>query len=255
MKVAIRAALGIAILLLIAQAAQAQDVVRLKSGKILSGTIMRDEDMTDGFRMRLWETAGVIHVRWNQVPEMEKLRLLGLSNVPTTEVLGEMIDGVYLMTEIREVIGEIVEETETTISVKTADSPTPVLVPKSAIIRREDKKIREAEAYTPLEMIARREAEIDPTDTDAVIELAEFARGVRLYRQAKMFYEQAKELDPLSADEIDVIIEELDVLIHEQDAGKKLEDVKRLVEETKFEEALEAADDFFSEFSDTKAAE
>src|SRR5258705_11923602 len=49
-------------------AAEAQDIVRLKNGKILSGVIAFEGDSKAGFVLRRWDTGGGVLGRGNQSP-------------------------------------------------------------------------------------------------------------------------------------------------------------------------------------------
>ena len=53
----------------------------------------------------------------------------------------------------REVIGVFIKEDPKTVEVKTARSATPVMIPKTAILMRDERKIRESEAFSADEMI------------------------------------------------------------------------------------------------------
>src|SRR6185436_509996 len=113
------------------------DVVRLRSGKVLSGSIHLDESTKDGFALRSWDTGGTVFVRWDQLTAAEIDRVLNRSALPPRPSV-ESISGVRIHTNARTVVGLLVREDPDRLSIKTADSRTPVVVPKSAIIGRED---------------------------------------------------------------------------------------------------------------------
>ena len=60
------------LLALPASAGSEQDVVKLKSGRVLSGLVVLDDTNKDGFSVQRWDTGGTVFVRWTQITEMER---------------------------------------------------------------------------------------------------------------------------------------------------------------------------------------
>ncbi len=242
---------GLAVSLAIAAmaaAADAQDVVRLRSGKLLSGAVVVDEANKDGFSVTLWDTGGTVFVKWTQVPETEQRRLLNKRASAATAAVGDILDGVRVITSNREVVGVLVSETDQMINIKTAGAASATAIPKGAVLKREDLKIQEIEAYSPDEMLARREAAgLKPLD------LGHFAKALKLFARAKDYYTRAAE-DPALKDEASKLAAECDAFIREADAEKALNAIRKLQEETKYPEAIEAANKFLAEFADTEIA-
>ncbi len=233
-------------------AAQAQDLVRLKSGKYLCGTVTVDETR-DGCTVSMWDTGGVVFVKWTQIPDSEKTRLLskGAASAPAASI-GDVLDGLRVITANREVVGVLITENDQTVSIKTASSAQPTVVPKGAILARETMKIQETEAYSPEEMVAKRAAgDLSPAKC---FEVGDFARALKLYAKAKEFYLKAAEADATRKDEATKLCAQVDLLIREADAEKALAAIRKLQEETKYVEAIEAANKFFGDFADTELA-
>lgn len=241
----------------------AEDVVKLRNGRHITGTVVIDESDPNGFRIILRDTGGTVYIRKDQVPEQEWYRL----RVRPQEVQGEQLEGIRILTTSdREHVGILVnaqgaplpfptdkEQFETTIRVKTKDSPSPVSIPKVVVKIFEPVKLRESEAYTPSEMVDRRLKAADPAGAAKLLEIAEFAKSLKLYDRAKEIYLQAAAADPARKAEIDEKIAELDGLVREAQAETKLAEITKLAEGGKFDEAVAAAEEFLKEFAETKA--
>ncbi len=233
-----------------ASTADAQDVVRLRSGKHLCGSILIDEGGKDGFLITLWDTGGTVFVKWSQVPEGELRRLQNKSAAAPTAAVGDIIDGIRVITSSREVVGVLVSESDQTLSIKTAANTSPTTVPKSAILKREDLKIQEGEAYSADEMIAKRST----PDMNAAkcLEVGAFARALKQFAKARDLFAKAAELEPARKAEADALIAALDTLVKEAEAEKALAAVRKLQEETKYVEAIEAAQKFLDSYGATE---
>ena len=247
--------IGLLILVLYADSLSAQEVVRLKSGRTISGRIEPEQDRSEGFRIRLWETRGVVFVSWTQVPPAEKNRLLHRESKVDSQTLGNLLDGVRILTKTREIIGLLAGEDAQSVKVKTADRRSPAAIPRVAILERTAAKVRESDVWSALERVQRRAEDVDEGDAGAWMEVAIFAEGVGEYWIAKEYYEKAKEADPARAEEIGGEIERITLQIREADAKKALAAVRELADAVKFEEALTALDEFLREYSDTDTAE
>jgi tetratricopeptide (TPR) repeat protein len=236
-----------------AAAAAAQDTVRLKNGKHLTGTVTLNDSDKEGFQLTRWDSGGTIYVKWTQVPEGEKLRLLNKGmETAVAPTVGDILDGVRIVTASREVVGVITSEDAQQIFVKTAGSASPVPVPKGAILKRDGLKINEIDAYSPDEMVAKRETAAGEGDMGKLLEVGRFAQALKMYAKAKELYEKAAALDESKKSEVEPLIAAVVVLIREDDAQKALAGVKKLAEDTKYPEAIEAADKFLTDFADTE---
>lgn len=252
----------IAAILLLSSSAFAQDVVKLRNGKHLSGTAQIDESDPNGFKLVRWDTGGALYILWSQVSPFEKARLL---HKPSDAGLGgEVMDGVRIVTPNREVIGLLVgsggtpiaapatkEGLEATVRVKTRDSASAVVIPRTAIDLYETMKIRESEAYGPPEMVDRRLKTVDSKDAARLMETAQFARALKLFDRAKEIYLMVVAADASRKEEVDALVAQIDGLMKEQAAETKLAEIKKLAEGGKFDEALEAAEKFVTEFGET----
>lgn len=245
---------GILAVLLLASPALAgsdQDTVRLKNGRILTGTVLLDETNKEGFSVQRWDTGGVVFVRWTQITDLEKNRLA--NRLPEAKPLGVMLDGVRAMTAGRDVVGILVKEDASGLHIKTKDAKAPVQIPKSALLKpAESVKIAEADAYSSDEMVDSRLSKANEKDYAAMLELGRFAASVRLYDRAKDFYTKAASADASKKDEIEAVIAQNDTLIKEGKAAALVAQVKEFVETIEFAKALEAVKKLNTDFGDTE---
>lgn len=244
----------------------AQDVVQLRNGKKVSGTIVIDDQKSsEGFWLKSMETGGTFFIKWSQVPSREKSRIL---DKPAT-TNAEIMDGIRIVTSSsRLVIGVLVDSTgaliepvpdsvselNDTIQVKTRTSNRPVLVPRTAVESYERLRIRESDAFSKAEMVARREAKLDPNDVAAIFNLGEYALLLELYPKAKSLWQSALQLDPSRKLEIENRIAKVDKYILETEAQVALADLLKLAQKGKFDEAISAADLFRENYGDTDLA-
>jgi tetratricopeptide (TPR) repeat protein len=249
-----RTALSIALVFALSAAAAAQDIVRLRNGRFVSGTFSVTDSDKDGFKVQLWDSGATVFIRWNQIPDAERLRLLNRSaesGGPTVE----MIDGVQALTENREVIGVLVKEDANQLLIKTRDSKSPTPVPKSALLKpQESRKIRESDAYSPEEMVDIRAAKAGDGDYAALLSVGRFAAALKLYERAKDFYKKAFEADASKKDEIEPIIAQNEILIKEGKASAMLAEVKDLMENTEYAKAIDLAKKLLADYADTETA-
>src|SRR6059036_3860536 len=90
---------SLALVAAMAASAAAQDVVRLKNGRTLSGTIVLDGDLKVGFTLKRWDTDGAVFIRWNQIPDAEAFRLRTRISGGSEEAGGpELIDAIRIVT-------------------------------------------------------------------------------------------------------------------------------------------------------------
>ncbi|HLF92805.1 MAG TPA: hypothetical protein VJB14_05045 [Planctomycetota bacterium] len=246
-----RATMALSLVFALSAVAAAQDVVRLKNGRMVAGSLAIEESDKEGFKLQRWDTGATLYVRWAQITDTERLRLL--NRAPEAGPVVETIDGVQALTQTRVVIGILVREDANQILIKTRESKTPVPVPKTALLRpHEKRKIKESEAYSPDEMIDMRAAKA--ADYPSILLVGRFAAGLKLYERAKEFYTKALAADPAKKDEIDPILAENEILIKEGKASALVAEVKALVENTEYAKAIETAKKLLAEYSETETA-
>jgi tetratricopeptide (TPR) repeat protein len=251
-----RALLSIALAAGMASAVFAQDIVKLRNGKTVAGKVVVTDSDKEGFTIERWDSGGSLYIKWTQIPEDEKLRLLNKTNeaaVPSS--VGDTLDGIRIITASREIIGVVKSEDAQQVLVKTASSPTPVPVPKAAILKRDDLKINETEAYSAEEMLAKRAEGVSDSDFPKLVEVGKFAQALKLLQQAKDYYTKAAAIDEAKKSEVEPLLTAVTTLIREAEAQAALAAVKKLADDTLYEKAIEAAKKFLDTYGDTKTGQ
>jgi len=253
-----RAAAAVAAGLLALAASPEEDAVRLKNGRVLAGRMIIEDGDKDGFKVRSWDSDATVYVKWTQIPEAERNRLLGrspdVSAAPASLI--PMIDGIFVVTTNREVAGVLVREEPSQYLIKTKDSKSPIVVPKNASVLRKEHpfKIKESDAYSPEEMVEAREKRAPESDYAAVLEVAKFAAGLRLFERAKGIYQKAAAAPNAKKEEITEILAKNEVLIKEEKAGNLLFEVGQLRKAIEFAKAVEVARKLLAEYGETDVA-
>lgn len=234
-------------LVLIAAPALAQDVVRLKNGRLLAGEITMSDADPDAFTLKLWETGGEVRIRWDQLGDDEERRLKNEEEVPSVE----MIPALVVTTENGDYYRGVVDREEKGIlylKERGKTSPTPIIASK--IVTREEKPLPETDLYTPAEILGRRAAGADPTDPDAVIALAQYAVTWKLWAEAADYYFKAADaLEKRSA--ADPRVAEWRAATEEMNARVKLAEINDYVDQTDFDNALTLAQELIERYAAT----
>lgn len=238
--------------LVAASAGPGEEGVRLRSGKIIPGTVHLDESNKDGFVIRPWDTGGAVFIRWSQLTAAEIDRVL---NKPAPRPTTDLIEGIRVHTHSRTVIGVLLRDDPDRVAIKTGDSRTAVVVPKSAIVTREDRvAIPESDAYAPQERIERRVARLDPKDVQGAIDLAGLAVRWGLFEKAKELYRRAAAADASRSDEVDSLIGASDALERERQAADMLGEIGRLARKAEYAKAVALARSLLADRADTEVA-
>jgi tetratricopeptide (TPR) repeat protein/ribosomal protein S27AE len=231
----------------------AEDGVRLRNGKYVSGTVSLKEEDKEGFEIQKWDGSGAIYVLWSQIPEAEKARLLGKpAGAASTAAAANLLDGIRVITSNREVVGLLVKEEAGQVLIKVKDQKLPIPIPAAAILRKDNVRLPETEVYSFEEMLDNRAQKADLTSADALLELADFAAAVKLYERAEEFLVKAAAADPARKDYWDKRIAANKILVKEGKAAAAILAIRKLCEEMEFAKALEEAKKFQAEFADTE---
>ncbi|OHB72493.1 MAG: hypothetical protein A2W23_07200 [Planctomycetes bacterium RBG_16_43_13] len=225
------------------------ETIRLKSGKYITGKVIQDKDDKDGFWLEKLD-GGTVYIRWSQLDEVERDRLKNTSQDTATgqENKGQLIDGIRIITSYRTVEGILVSEKDDVMNIKTSRGIE--IVPINAIIKKELAKLRPEDVYSPKELVERMAATCKANDSECLIKVAEYARSLKLYDEAKNYITKAKAL--LTANNPDS--EKLQKKIMELDATIILDEINRLKENADYEKAIDMADKLLAEYPDTAIA-
>lgn len=211
-KHASKHAFGAAALLLLASVAGAQDsdpeaapvpntMLRLKSGEIAFGEILAHDPA--GIRFRMLETGGEIPIPWNVLDPNEADEMRLRYGYVETEAEELMIDADRIeLANGQELIGRIMNRTETHMWVKRAEGtvPIPKTQVRGAITRVQAPAL---DVFTREELYQEKAAELQGRlgaegrpGAQAHFELAQYAERLFDYAHALEHFQQAAERDP-----------------------------------------------------------
>lgn len=244
----------IIVLLLVISSIATPETIRLKSGKYITGKIFIDESDNEGFKIQPWDLTGVLYIRWAQLTELEKARIQNILNPSSKEAPKEQyIDGVLIVTRARTLEGIIIKEDKNDLILKTVTGEHKI--PINGILSRTPIKLRPNELYNPQELLEIRARQLNENNPDKLIELANYAKSLRLYREAKDYLSKAKtKIPPAREGEVSEMIAKLDKEIMEMDATALLEEVNKLLKSNEFDEAYELAEKLLKDFPDSEVA-
>lgn len=185
------------------QEAQASDpiLLRLRSGDIAFGQILGHDP--DGLRFRMLETGGELPIPWGTLDPLEADEMrtrYGYVEAATEELLTDA-DRIELVSG-KELIGRIVERTDTHLWVKRAEGTVPI--PKSQVRGAITATRAPAlDLFTREELYQEKAFELQGrlgasgrTGAQAHDELARYAERLFAYAHALEHYKKALELDP-----------------------------------------------------------
>ncbi len=246
-----RSLLALGLVFALAAPASAQEVVRLRNGRTLCGTLVFEGDAKSGFTLKRWDTGGSVFILWSQLPDSEASRIRNRGAGASDAGGGDLIDAVRILTSNRELVGIVTATEADTVTLKTRDGVQKV--PKGSILEQSAVKARETDLYTTDEMIARRAKDVPATDYAKLVEVGNYAAGLRAYSTAKEWYKKAEAVaDAAKKGEIGFLLENLEFKIREESAEKALAGVWRLASELKYDEALAEANKFLADYAETE---
>jgi hypothetical protein len=176
------------------------DVLRLENGRTMHGTVDRGYVDEEALRVHLFSTGGTIRVRWDHlIPEdREKWQVdLGLKESEEARELKVDAHKILFVVNAETIHGLVLNPaaldggptTDVRIQVKGRE----LKYPRGQIARVEPARVDLALIYTPRQAYETKRDEIAPNNGPSHFDLAEYARLVGAYDEAKEHYEKARE--------------------------------------------------------------
>jgi hypothetical protein len=231
----------------VASSAFAQDAVRLKNGRLLAGEVALKADDPEGFTVALWETGGVVRVRWDQISAEERRRLTKTEAAPPVPLVQTTI----VVTRNNEYFrGILTKEDARSLWVKERGKAAPTQIALSRIAKRETAQLPESDVYTPLEIFEMRERQADPKNAEQQRALAAYAQTWKLHEQAAACFGRAADLWAAARAD-DPRVAELRGAAAEMNARRLLEQIEERSEKRDFDKAIEAAKELQEKYGAT----
>jgi hypothetical protein len=231
---------------LLAAPAQAE-IIELADGRTLQGEIVSGQTTDDGLAVRIFETGGVVVVKWEHVlaERAKELRVEYGIDIPEDEsvtVTGHVVT-LTNGTQVRGVAEnarQFEAGEEGTLRVKTPNGLQ--TYERSAVGRVVAVEIEALEAYTKEELYARELADNPPESPAAHFALGDFCQRIGDYAHAKEHYEEAaKDADFVSTNDgksLEQRIRRADVLIRAAGAQELVAAINRAKYAKKWNDAL-----------------
>jgi hypothetical protein len=219
------------------------ETLRLENGRVMQGTVDRGFVDEQYLRIQLFSTGGVVRVRWEHViPEDRDRWQVDLGLKETQEAQELKVDGQKVrFVNNSVVLGKILNpeamaagpNAEVRILVKGKEQ----VFPRGQIASAEETRLDLGLVYTPRQAYEIKRDEISPNNGQSHFDLAEYARAVEAYEEAKEHYQKAKEDTDFARTPQGKMIESklatLDVLIRNGALQEDLRKVRVMLDEAK----------------------
>lgn len=262
MKTTLRA-LGLVLAASFATSASA-DIIELADGRTLQGEIVSGQTTDDGLAVRLFETGGVVMLKWDHVlPERRKeLRVEYGIDLPEDEgvfVPGHMIT----LSNGTQIVGVALNYTDFqagatgTLRVKTTTGEQ--TYDRAAVGRVVPMEIEAQQAYTTPELYQMKLEESPPDSAAAHFAMGDFCSRIGDHEHAKEHYLEAqKDADFVATNDgksLDARIRREDILIRAKGAQELAKSITRAMYGSRFNEALEMLKQLDAEYEDPQIRE
>ena len=220
-------------------AQQSDEVVRLRDGRVLIGTI--ENQNLDGFDFVAATDGGSLNLVWTDLFPGESERLHEVFGYVNETVMPMVTAQRILLNNGRELIGRVVSETNLLIELRVKDTRT-TFAKQLLAAPVEDIEIEAAIVLTAEQFYAERAVQIDASDGMKNYDFAKELEMMFAFEQAKAHFLIASEVAMLADDapllsRIDGALAQLEQMIANKEEATALEQIKRLMHRQRFTEA------------------
>ena len=239
-------------------AQQSDEVVRLRDGRVLIGTI--ENQNLDGFDFVAATDGGRLNLVWTDLFPGESGRLHEVFGYATETVMPMVTAQRVLLNNGRELIGRIVSETNSLIELRVKDIRT-TFSKQLLAAPIEDIEVEASSVLTPEQFYAERAVQIDASDGMKNYDFAKELEVMFAFEQAKVHFLIAREI-AMSVDDasllrridepllsrIDGALAQLEQMIANKEEATALEHVKQLMHRKRFTAAKLELDKYNIDF-------
>ena len=231
------------------------DVIRLENGKVMHGTVDRSWVDRDFMRVQLFSTGGVVRVRWDHLIREDRDQWqqdLGLKE--SKESLELKVEAHRFWVESRPLprFGLILNPADLEkqgTEIKVLSKGATESFPRAMIVRVEPFRLDLALVFTPRQAYERRRDELNPVTGLGHAQLADYARLVGAYEEAKEHYLEAKKDADYAGSgpgkALDSKLATLDVLIRNRSLQQELDKVRVTLLEARTQSEFAKGAEFF----------
>lgn len=222
-----------------AQEPGADEIVRLRDGRLLVGSITEHD--LDGLLLVTARTGGRLRMAWSDLFPGEAERLRGLFGYVQVSAMPQTTAQRILLKNGREVIGRIVRRDARGIEVRTLESS--LLVPAEMIAAPpEDVTVDAASVLTPEQFFQERVSGVGDVDAYANFNFAQELTQVFALDRAHERLQLARALASAAGDapllaRIDGALKQLEITVANRAEAQALEQIRRAMYRERFEEA------------------
>jgi hypothetical protein len=215
---------------------QSDEVVRLRDGRVLIGTI--ENQNLDGFDFVAATDGGRLNLVWTDLFPGESDRLHEVFGYVSETVMPMVIAQRVLLNNGRELIGRVVSETNLLVELRVKDTRT-TFSKQLLAAPIVDIEVEASIVLTAEQFYAERAVQIGAGDSMKNYDFAKELEMMFAFEQAKVHFLIAREI-AMAADDaplvsrIDGALSQLEQMIANQEEATALENVKRLMHRERF---------------------
>ena len=220
-------------------AQQSDEVVRLRDGRVLIGTI--ENQNLDGFDFVAAIDSGRLSLVWTDLFPGESDRLHEVFGYVNETVMPMVTAQRVLLNNGRELIGRVVSETNSQIELRVKDTRT--TFPKQLLAAPiEDVEVEASAVLTAEQFYTERAVQIDSSDSMKNYDFAKELEMMFAFEQAKVHFLISREVamaddDSSLLSRIDGALVQLEQMIANKEEATALEHVKQLMHRERFTDA------------------
>lgn len=230
-------------------------LVQLKSGEVLIGVV--EDPHEDGLQLKRLDTGGLLDLTWDQLSESSARRIKTLYSLSLEDEGEIMVDAEVFKYELagggsEEVIGRVISQNESTITVRRRGTNYPVQ--RSRIKHRAPIEVPAMDVYSGDEFYNDKLTEIAPgDDADKHILLADVLVRVRDYDRAEEHLQQAKKLgDSRQRSTLDAKIDKLKLYKGARAEREQLDKIRVALARREFQKGVALVEEFEQKYPNSK---
>ena len=239
------AVLATLVLLAFVASSATAEIVRLKDGSLLHGTITEFDEST-GLTLQRVDTGGIVRLRWEHLPAIEIKRIKSARGFTGEDAAPWMVEVVHLVMRNGTTESGILEEDGDDSRYTLRRRGSRDTFPRGQVRSVETGQVEGLEVYTPEELyLLIVEARGAPTDAVRHLALAIACEGAKLYDAAGDHYRTVAELDPRMKSELVASrLSQLDIKLEDAVETAAIDEIRTALYRRRFEEARELAGAF-----------
>jgi len=220
------------------------DVIRLENGRTMHGDVDRGYLDEEALRIQLFSTGGTVRVRWEHlIPEDREEWQVALGLKESEEQKELTVEAHKLLfvtggtTQFGKVLNPEALEGPATGEIRVMVKGRELRYPRGSIAKVEPAQVDIGLVYTPQQAFEIKKSELQPNNGPGHFALAEYARLVGAYDEAKVEYEAARD-DEIWKDTpegrlVESRLATLEVLLQNRSLQNDLDAVKGLLLEAR----------------------